>query len=65
LGVGHKADDLALYKNYVVKYKAVKSGCDLAESYKDGSGSKRVVLPMMMMVTTAMMMMMMMMISSF
>jgi hypothetical protein len=32
-----------------VKFKEVKTGCNLAESSKEGCGSKRAVLPMMMM----------------
>jgi hypothetical protein len=36
-------------KNIVAKSKDVKIGCDLAESSKEGYGSKRAVLPMMMM----------------
>jgi hypothetical protein len=34
----------------VVKSKEVKTGCNLAESSKEGDGSRSVVLPMMMMV---------------
>jgi hypothetical protein len=30
------------------KFKEVKTGCNLAESSKEGYGSKRAVLPMMM-----------------
>jgi hypothetical protein len=30
-----------------VKPKEVKAGCNLAESYNEGYGSKRAVLPMM------------------
>jgi hypothetical protein len=33
----------------VAKSKEVKTGCNLAESSKEGYGSKRAVLPMMMM----------------
>jgi hypothetical protein len=50
LGVGRKADGLALLKKFIVaKSKEVKTGCNLAESSKEGCGSKRVVLPIMMM----------------
>jgi hypothetical protein len=49
LGVGRKADDLALYNNNVSKFKEVKSGCNMAESYNEGCGSKRDVLQVMMM----------------
>jgi hypothetical protein len=33
----------------VAQSKEVKTGCSLAESYKEGYGSKWAVLPMMMM----------------
>jgi hypothetical protein len=46
--VGRKADDLALCI-YVTKCKEVKTRCNLAESSKEGYGSRRAVLPMMMM----------------
>jgi hypothetical protein len=37
-----------LYKKITVaKSKEVKTGCILAESFKEGCGSKRAVLPMM------------------
>jgi hypothetical protein len=36
-------------KIIVAKCKEVKTGCNLAESSKEGYGPKRVVLPMMMM----------------
>jgi hypothetical protein len=57
LEVRSKADDLALLKKYIVaKSKEVKTGwccsqewTNLAESSKEGHGSKRAVLPMMMM----------------
>jgi hypothetical protein len=37
-----------LCKNIITKSKEIKSGCSLAESSKEGCGSKRAVLPMMM-----------------
>jgi hypothetical protein len=49
MGVGHKADDLAVYKFIVARSKKVKTGSNLAESSKEGNGSKRAILPMMMM----------------
>jgi hypothetical protein len=50
LGVVYKTDDLALKKKITaVKSKEVKSGSDLAESYKEGCGSKRPVLSLMVM----------------
>jgi hypothetical protein len=36
----------------------MKPGCKLAETFKEGYGSKRVVLPMMMLTMTVMMMIM-------
>jgi hypothetical protein len=37
-----------LRKNITVtKFQEVKTGCNLAESFKEGDGSKRAVLPMM------------------
>jgi hypothetical protein len=50
LGVRRKAGDLALRKNYCCEIRKVKTGCNLAESSKEGYGSKRAVLLMMMMV---------------
>jgi hypothetical protein len=51
LGVGCKADDLALQKEITVaKSKEVKTGCNLAESCREGYGSKRTVLLMMVMI---------------
>jgi hypothetical protein len=55
LGVGRKADDLVLWKNIVAKYKEAKTGSNLAESSKEGYGSKSAVLPMMMMMMMMMM----------
>jgi hypothetical protein len=43
-----KLTTLLCKKNIVAKYKKVKTGCNLAESSKEGYGSKRVVLPVMM-----------------
>jgi hypothetical protein len=40
---------LLCIKIIVTKSKEVKTGCNLAESSKEGCGSNRVVLPMMMM----------------
>jgi hypothetical protein len=37
-------------KSIVANSKEVKTGCDLAESSKDGYGSERAVFPMIMMV---------------
>jgi hypothetical protein len=37
-----------------VKSKKAKTGCNLAESTKEGYGSKRAVLPMMMMMMMTM-----------
>jgi hypothetical protein len=50
--VGCKADDLALQKKKIIfaKFKEVKTECNLAESSKVGSGSKKTVLPIMMMI---------------
>jgi hypothetical protein len=59
LGVRRKADELALQKkkNIVAKSKEVEAGwsnsqewTNLEESFKEGYGSKRDVLPMMMMI---------------
>jgi hypothetical protein len=54
LGVGCKADDLALDKTTVAKSKEVETGwsnsqkwANLAESSKESYGSERAVLPMM------------------
>jgi hypothetical protein len=45
-GVGRKADDLALQKkNIVANSKEVKTRSNLAESSKEGYGSKTAVLP--------------------
>jgi hypothetical protein len=42
LRVGRKADDLALQKKIIVaESKEVKTGCNLAESSREGCGSKR------------------------
>jgi hypothetical protein len=49
LGVGRKSDDLALKKKTVTKSEELKTECSLAEPSKEGSGSKRAVLPMIMM----------------
>jgi hypothetical protein len=48
LGVGRKADNYAL-KYIIAKSRKVKTGCNLAESSKEGYGSKRAVLPVIMM----------------
>jgi hypothetical protein len=41
LGVGRKADDFALRKKYfVAKFKGMKTGSNVAESSKEGYGSK-------------------------
>jgi hypothetical protein len=43
-----------LSKNIIVaKSKEVKTGCNMAEPFKEDYGSKRAVLPMMMMMMTA------------
>jgi hypothetical protein len=44
LGVGRKADDFFLYNVIVAKYKEVKTCYNLAESCKEGYGSKRAAL---------------------
>jgi hypothetical protein len=46
LGVGRKGDDVSLQtKIYIVaKFKEAKTGCNLAESSKEGCGSKRDVI---------------------
>jgi hypothetical protein len=63
-GVGSKDDDLALQRQIIVtKSKEVKIGSNLAESSKEGYGSKIALLPIMMMMKMMMMMMMMMMIA--
>jgi hypothetical protein len=49
LGVGRKADDLLCERITLAKSKDVKTGCTLADSSKEGYGSKRAVLPVMMM----------------
>jgi uncharacterized membrane protein YedE/YeeE len=50
LGIGRRADNLALCKNTVVtKSKGVKLGSNLAEPSKEGCGSKMAVLPMLVM----------------
>jgi hypothetical protein len=46
-------------KNIVAKSKEVKIGCSLAESSKEGYGSKRAVFPMMIMTTMTTMMILM------
>jgi hypothetical protein len=44
-----KVDDVALLKkNIVAKSKDVKTGSNMAESCKEGCGSKRAALPIMM-----------------
>jgi hypothetical protein len=49
LGVGRKADDLAVQKKSYCYEIERKTGCNLAESCKEGNGSKRVIFPMMIM----------------
>jgi hypothetical protein len=50
LGLGHKVDDLTVHKKIVVtKSKEVKTGRDLAESFKEGCGSRRAVFPVILM----------------
>jgi hypothetical protein len=56
LEVGLKADDLALSKITVAKSEEVKTECKLAESCKEGYGSKRDVLPMIMIMMIIIMM---------
>jgi hypothetical protein len=46
---GCKAADLALQKILIAKSKEVKTGCNLAETSKEGCGSKLADLPMTMM----------------
>jgi hypothetical protein len=57
LGVGHKADDLALEKISIVKFKIVKPGwsnsqewTNMAEFSEEGYGSKRAILLTMLMI---------------
>lgn len=50
LGLDTKVKNMLFKKISIVKCKEVKTGCSLAESSKEGYGSKRVVLPMMMVV---------------
>jgi hypothetical protein len=48
LGVGRRADDLALYKKRIVaKSREIKTGSYLVESCKEGCGSESGVLPVM------------------
>jgi hypothetical protein len=49
LGVGRNTDELALRKYYSFEINEVKAGSNLAESSKEGCGSKRAVFPMMIM----------------
>jgi hypothetical protein len=56
LGVGCKANDLALYESYCCKIQRSENWItNVAESSKGGCGSKRGVLPMMAMVVVMMM----------
>jgi hypothetical protein len=48
--VGCKANDIALQKIIIVKFKEVKTGCDLAEYSKEHYDSKRALLPVTTMV---------------
>jgi hypothetical protein len=47
LGVGCKADGFVRKKIIVMKLKEVETGSNLAESAKEGYGSKGAVLPVM------------------
>jgi hypothetical protein len=50
LRFGSKADKFSLKKKIIVaKSKEMKNWCHLAESSKEGFGSRRVVFPMMVM----------------
>jgi hypothetical protein len=52
LGVGRKADDLALKMKIIfAKYEEAETGSNLAKSFKEGYGSKMGVLPMVIMIT--------------
>jgi hypothetical protein len=56
LGVGRKADTvLYVKKDIVAKFKEVKTGSNLAESFKEACGSKRAALLLMMMMMMMMM----------
>jgi hypothetical protein len=48
LGLGASLTTLFHKEIIVEKSKEVKTGCNLADSSKEGYGPKRVVLPMMM-----------------
>jgi hypothetical protein len=41
LGVGRKADDLALLRNIVTKSKELKTGSNMAEFSEEGYGKKK------------------------
>jgi hypothetical protein len=58
LGVGWKADYLALQNNYCCEIQRSENRIKSAEFTEGGRGSKSTVLPMMTTTTTMMMMMM-------